>query len=33
MNMLDTFIKPMHPEGWRFVAIFGAVTFVLFWLW
>ena len=33
MNMLDTFIKPMHPEGWRFVAIFGAVTAVLFWLW
>lgn len=33
MNMLDTFIKPMHPEGWRFVAIFGAVTLVLFWLW
>ena len=33
MNMLDTFLKPMHPEGWRFVAIFGAVTLVLFWLW
>lgn len=33
MNMLDTFIKPMHPEGWRFVAIFGAITLVLFWLW
>ncbi len=33
MNMLDTFVKPMHPEGWRFVAIFGAVTLVLFWLW
>lgn len=32
MNMLETFIKPMHPEGWRFVAIFGAVTLVLFWL-
>lgn len=32
MNMLETFIKPMHPEGWRFVAIFGAVTAVLFWL-
>ncbi len=30
MNMLDTFIKPMHPEGWRFVAIFGAITAVLF---
>jgi phosphatidylserine decarboxylase len=33
MNMLETFIKPMHPEGWRFVAIFGAVTAVLFWIW
>lgn len=33
MNMLDTFVKPMHPEGWRFVAIFGAITLVLFWLW
>lgn len=32
MNMLDTFLKPMHPEGWRFVAIFGAVTAVLFWI-
>jgi phosphatidylserine decarboxylase len=33
MNMLDTFIKPMHPEGWRFVAIFGAITAVLFFVW
>jgi phosphatidylserine decarboxylase len=33
MNMLDTFVKPMHPEGWRFVAIFGAITAVLFWIW
>jgi phosphatidylserine decarboxylase len=33
MNMLDTFIKPMHPEGWRFVAIFGAIAAVLFFVW
>jgi len=33
MNMLDTFVKPMHPEGWRFVAIFGAITAVLFFVW
>lgn len=33
MNMMSTFIKPMHPEGWRFVAAFGAVTLLLFWLW
>lgn len=30
MRMRDTFIKPMHPEGIRFVAIFAAVTVVLF---
>lgn len=30
MNMLETFIKPMHPEGRKFVAIFAAVTVVLF---
>jgi len=33
MKMTDTFLKPMHPEGWKFVAIFGAVTLVLFWIW
>ncbi|MDX8349700.1 phosphatidylserine decarboxylase [Cognatiyoonia sp. IB215446] len=33
MNMLATFIKPMHPEGRRFVVIFAAITFVLFWIW
>ncbi|ETX30298.1 phosphatidylserine decarboxylase [Roseivivax isoporae] len=30
MRMRDTFLKPMHPEGRRFVAIFAAVTAVLF---
>lgn len=30
MRMRDTFIKPMHPEGIRFVAIFAAITVVLF---
>ncbi|WP_375688817.1 phosphatidylserine decarboxylase [Pseudooceanicola sp. LIPI14-2-Ac024] len=30
MRMRDTFIKPMHPEGRRFVAIFAVVTLVLF---
>lgn len=30
MRMTDTFIKPMHPEGRKFVAIFAAVTLVLF---
>lgn len=33
MKMTDTFLKPMHPEGWKFVAIFGAVTLALFWIW
>ncbi|PZX19936.1 phosphatidylserine decarboxylase [Palleronia aestuarii] len=33
MNMLSTFVKPMHPEGRRFVAIFAAITVGLFLLW
>ncbi len=33
MTMLETFLKPMHREGIKFVAIFGAVTLVLFLLW
>lgn len=33
MKMLDTVIKPMHPEGRRFVAIFAAITVGLFFLW
>ena len=33
MTMLGTFIKPMHPEGRRFVAIFGAITVVFFLIW
>ncbi|MGB8622221.1 MAG: phosphatidylserine decarboxylase [Paracoccaceae bacterium] len=32
MNMLATFIKPMHREGFRFVAIFAVVTIALFFL-
>lgn len=33
MTMLETFIKPMHREGIKFVAAFAAVTLVLFWIW
>jgi phosphatidylserine decarboxylase len=33
MTMLGTFLKPMHPEGYKFVGIFAAITFVLFWVW
>ena len=31
-GMLSTFLKPMHREGYRFVAVFAAATAVLFWL-
>ncbi len=33
MNMMSTFIKPMHPEGRKFVAIFAVITLGLFLLW
>ncbi|MEM1077662.1 MAG: phosphatidylserine decarboxylase [Pseudomonadota bacterium] len=33
MRMTDTFIKPMHPEGRKFVAIFAAVALALFLVW
>jgi len=33
MRMRDTFIKPMHPEGRKFVAIFAAITLILFLIW
>ncbi|PWE33187.1 phosphatidylserine decarboxylase family protein [Maritimibacter sp. 55A14] len=33
MSMLSTFIKPMHPEGRRFVGIFAAATVLLFLIW
>lgn len=33
MRLRDSVIKPMHPEGIRFVAIFAAVTLGLFFLW
>lgn len=32
MRMRDTFIKPMHPEGRKFVAIFAAITILLFFI-
>jgi phosphatidylserine decarboxylase len=31
--MIDTVVKPMHPEGWKFLPIFGVVTLLLFWVW
>ena len=33
MDMLKTFLKPMHPEGYKFVAIFAAITAVLSLIW
>ncbi|EAP82660.1 phosphatidylserine decarboxylase [Sulfitobacter sp. EE-36] len=30
LSMTSTFIKPMHPEGRKFVAIFATITLVLF---
>ncbi|MEY8882131.1 phosphatidylserine decarboxylase [Donghicola sp. XS_ASV15] len=30
VSMLSTFVKPMHPEGRKFVAIAAAITVVLF---
>lgn len=33
MKMRDTFLKPMHPEGRKFVGIFAGITVVLFLIW
>ena len=33
VSMLATFVKPMHPEGRKFVAIAAAITVLLFLLW
>ena len=33
MNMMSTFIKPMHKEGIKFVAIFAAITALAFLIW
>ena len=33
LKLSDTVIKPMHPEGRRFVAIFAVATLVLFFVW
>ena len=29
MSLLSSVVKPVHPEGWRFIAAFGAVTLLL----
>ncbi len=32
-DMLSTVVKPIHKEGYKFIAIFAAVTLVLFLIW
>lgn len=33
MKLHETFIKPMHKEGWRFVSVFAVLTLLLFLIW
>ena len=33
VSMLGTFVKPMHPEGRKFVGLAAALTLVLFLIW
>ena len=33
MTMLDSFLPPMHPEGRKFVAVFAAITLLLYLVW
>ena len=33
MKTMDAVLKPMHREGWKFVAIFAVATLVLFFVW
>ena len=33
LSMMSTFVKPMHPEGRKFVAIAAAITLGLFLIW
>ena len=32
VNSILAFFVPVHREGWRFIAIFAAVTFFFFWM-
>jgi phosphatidylserine decarboxylase len=31
--LLRQVLAPIHPDGWRFIAIFALITVVLFWIW
>ncbi len=33
MQSVRSVIAPIHPEGWRFVAIFAVIAVVFLWLW
>ena len=33
LSMMSTFVKPMHPEGRKFVAIAAVITAILFVVW
>ena len=33
MNLKDSFLPPMHPEGQKFVAIFAGISLLLFLIW
>jgi phosphatidylserine decarboxylase len=33
MDSIKKVLVPLHPEGWKFVAIFAVATLFLFWLW
>ncbi|WP_179379120.1 phosphatidylserine decarboxylase [Jannaschia marina] len=33
VSLVGTIVKPIHPEGRKFIAIFAAVTLVLWFLW
>jgi phosphatidylserine decarboxylase len=32
LSVLRNVLAPIHPDGWRFIAIFAVVTLALFWL-
>ena len=33
LNTVKNAVPPIHPEGYKFVAIFAAITLILGWLW
>lgn len=33
MTSIRSVLTPIHPEGWKFVALFALATLILFWMW